>query len=177
MWLWRGALLRIATMSEAAIAGMTIYGKLVAGIRVVITTGRKSLVVIEKGDGCRRISKTRLLGIKGENLSLKFSEIRKRRILSEDGMKHEVIRAKTMKSGNDQVLIKNRLVNRNQSINNWFSMMEIGVNRLSAFIEIKKLHFEIGCTSYKLLGKMTFKAVLNCLWCVEANGKLCNVFC
>jgi len=105
-------------MSEAAIAGMTIYGKLVAGIRVVITTGRKSLVVIEKGDGCRRISKTRLLGIKGENLSLKFSEIRKRRILSEDGMKHEVIRAKTMKSGNDQVLIKNRLVNRNQSINN-----------------------------------------------------------
>jgi len=76
------------------------------------------LAVIKKSDDCRRISRTRLLGIKRENSSPKFNEIWKRRILSEDSMKHKVIRAKTMKSGDDQVLIKNRLVNRNQSIIN-----------------------------------------------------------
>ena len=74
--LWIGLLLRITTTSEAAIAGTTTGGKLVAGIRAVITTGIRSLAMIEKDDDCRGINRTRLLGIKRENLSPKFNEIR-----------------------------------------------------------------------------------------------------
>jgi len=82
-------------MSEATIVETTTGGKLVAGIKAVIMTSRRSLIVIEKSDGYRRINRTRLLSIKRENSSPKFSEIWERRILSEDSTKHKIIRAKT----------------------------------------------------------------------------------
>ncbi|XP_061989327.1 uncharacterized protein LOC133707878 [Rosa rugosa] len=75
-----------------------------------------------------------------------------------------------MKGGNDQILIGHGFVDGDQGVSNGFGMAEVVIDRLGAFVEIQELHFEIGCTCHRLLGKVTLKTVPNLLGSVIANG-------
>lgn len=152
--LLRGGLIEATTTAMMTTIALTRSGlERAARSRSVVSLGRRILIEECRDDG--GVCGMGLLSIKSKNASAKLREVRKGGVLSQFRSEHEIIGSNAMKGCKDQILIWNRFVDRGQGVCNGFSMTEIFVYGLGAFLKVEVLEFETGSTGCRSLGKMT----------------------